>query len=127
MLFAWGTIILFVMMRVFWFVVQIDSKLSKRAVKLLALEQHANERALIVDGRNGEVLMSDERKAELLAANALISVMCKEITLRHVSLKLFKFMQLREDVLVKFGGAIGAALFTTALRQSLNKYCKSCM
>lgn len=120
LLFVWSTIILVAMMTAFWLVVQIDSKMSKRVVKLLKLQQQHNEHALIMDTHDGgQESMSSEKRAELTSANALINVMCERITVSQTSLKILGVVPLREEALIKFGGAIGAALFTTALRQSL--------
>jgi hypothetical protein len=120
LIFIWSSLILVAMLRVFWLVVQIDSKMSKKVVKLLKHQMQLNKDFLFRDGSETETTMSEERRLELIKANGMLDLMCERIAINHVSLKILRVVQLREEVLVKFGAGIVAALFTTALRQTWN-------
>ena len=64
--------------------------------------------------------ISDERVAQLEAASRSIDSLSEKIMDVHKPLMLLGVLPLTRDNLVKGGGALVAAMFTTVLRQALS-------
>jgi hypothetical protein len=120
LLIAGGSAILVAMLKVFHSLVNIDKLLVVEAIKLLRHQMWVNERDIMSLGTDGAEWSGGEGKAaELRRANQALELFVREIKNSHRSLIIFGVLPLTKQNLAKLGAAIGAALFTTVLRQAI--------
>ncbi|GMI26632.1 hypothetical protein TeGR_g4855 [Tetraparma gracilis] len=115
--FLTGLIMLFVTAKVLTGIVKCDNLLHKAVVKML---QHQVRLNRVEIARDAKGLLGSEKVAEMKAANELIAALSESIDSFYAHQKLFGVVAMKQENLAKAGAGLGAALFTTALRQALN-------
>jgi hypothetical protein len=107
------------MTRVFLLIVQIDEKLETKTIQLLLHQRSLNELSVLDDKQLSTPRLSKKQIEDMEDANKYINILVTKIKFDHKPLLVLGVIPLTKQNLVKFAAAIGAALFTTVLRQSI--------
>jgi hypothetical protein len=118
MLFAMGAGVLIVSTRVFSILVIMHKRLGDKVVMMLRHQKRLNSEAIILQTLAN---VPDENKTKTLTtANLKLDILLTSIPDGHKPMLLLGVIPLTKDNVVKGGFAVGAGLFTTVLRTSIN-------
>ena len=115
-----ATLCNFVIFRGLMAITKADQVLFSGIIKSLRHQITVNSEKVLWDGNEVDLTMTKEELAGIRMANDAIRILIDKIEVKHENIKLYGILPLHQRNLVKAGGAVGAAIFTTILRSVLD-------